>query len=76
MVMIGGILAGLAWVIDSTATTLPMLYIGGAVAGIGAGIVYGTCIGNALKWFAGRRGLAAVLTSAGSAPARQLRSFR
>ncbi|HEY1727433.1 MAG TPA: oxalate/formate MFS antiporter [Candidatus Baltobacteraceae bacterium] len=65
MVMIGGILAGLAWVIDSTATTLPMLYIGGAVAGIGAGIVYGTCIGNALKWFAGRRGLAAGLTSAG-----------
>jgi MFS transporter, OFA family, oxalate/formate antiporter len=65
MVMIGGIFAGLAWVIDSTATTLPMLYIGGAVAGIGAGIVYGTCIGNALKWFAGRRGLAAGLTSAG-----------
>jgi MFS transporter, OFA family, oxalate/formate antiporter len=65
MVMIGGILAGLAWVIDSSATTLPMLYIGGAVAGIGAGIVYGTCIGNALKWFAGRRGLAAGLTSAG-----------
>ncbi|MGA3037204.1 MAG: oxalate/formate MFS antiporter [Vulcanimicrobiaceae bacterium] len=65
MVMIGGILAGLAWVIDSSATTLPMLYIGGAVAGVGAGIVYGTCIGNALKWFAGRRGLAAGLTSAG-----------
>jgi MFS transporter, OFA family, oxalate/formate antiporter len=65
MVLIGGIFAGLAWVIDSAATTLPMLYIGGAVAGIGAGIVYGTCIGNALKWFAGRRGLAAGLTSAG-----------
>jgi len=65
MVMIGGLFAGLAWVIDSQATTLPMLYIGGAVAGVGAGIVYGTCIGNALKWFAGRRGLAAGLTSAG-----------
>jgi OFA family oxalate/formate antiporter-like MFS transporter len=65
MVLIGGIFAGLAWVIDSTATTLPMLYVGGAVAGVGAGIVYGTCIGNALKWFAGRRGLAAGLTSAG-----------
>jgi OFA family oxalate/formate antiporter-like MFS transporter len=65
MVLIGGLLAGLAWVIDSFASSLPMLYLGGAVAGVGAGIVYGTCIGNALKWFAGRRGLAAGLTSAG-----------
>src|ERR1700733_5965020 len=65
MVAIGGVLAGLAWVVDSLATTLPMLYFGGIIAGIGAGIVYGTCIGNALKWFANRRGLAAGLTSAG-----------
>ncbi len=35
------------------------------LAGVGAGIVYGTSIGNALKWFAGRRGLAAGFTSAG-----------
>ena len=33
--------------------------------GIGAGAVYGTCVGNALKWFVGRRGLAAGLTAAG-----------
>jgi len=65
VVLCGGILAGLAWVIDSSATTLPVLYLGGAVAGIGAGMVYGTCIGNALKWFGQRRGLAAGLTSAG-----------
>ena len=65
MVAIGGVLAGLSWIIDSLATTLPMLYLGGIVAGIGAGIVYGTCIGNALKWFGSRRGLAAGLTSAG-----------
>ena len=65
MVAIGGVLAGLSWVVDSLATTLPMLYFGGIVAGIGAGIVYGTCIGNALKWFGSRRGLAAGLTSAG-----------
>src|SRR3984885_2091508 len=65
MVAIGGVLAGLAWIADSLATTLPMLYFGGIIAGIGAGIVYGTCIGNALKWFANRRGLAAGLTSAG-----------
>jgi MFS transporter, OFA family, oxalate/formate antiporter len=65
MVTIGGVLAGLAWIVDSLATSLPMLYFGGIIAGIGAGIVYGTCIGNALKWFANRRGLAAGLTSAG-----------
>jgi OFA family oxalate/formate antiporter-like MFS transporter len=65
MVAIGGVLAGLAWVIDAVAPSLFVLYVGGAVAGVGAGIVYGTCIGNALKWFAGRRGLAAGLTSAG-----------
>ncbi|HEX3468681.1 MAG TPA: oxalate/formate MFS antiporter [Candidatus Elarobacter sp.] len=65
MVACGGVLAGLAWIIDAHAATLPMLYAGGVVAGLGAGIVYGTCIGNALKWFSGRRGLAAGLTSAG-----------
>jgi OFA family oxalate/formate antiporter-like MFS transporter len=65
MVAIGGVLAGLAWIVDSLATTLPMLYFGGILAGVGAGIVYGTCIGNALKWFSNRRGLAAGLTSAG-----------
>ena len=34
-------------------------------SGIGAGAVYGTCVGNALKWFPDRRGLAAGLTAAG-----------
>jgi OFA family oxalate/formate antiporter-like MFS transporter len=65
MVAIGGLLAGTAWIIDGNAHSLVVLYIGGALAGVGAGIVYGTCIGNALKWFSGRRGLAAGLTSAG-----------
>ena len=35
------------------------------ISGIGAGAVYGTCVGNALKWFPDRRGLAAGLTAAG-----------
>ncbi|MFK5047828.1 oxalate/formate MFS antiporter, partial [Klebsiella pneumoniae] len=34
-------------------------------AGIGAGGVYGTCVGNALKWFPDKRGLAAGITAAG-----------
>ena len=42
-----------------------MLYFAAAIGGIGTGCVYGTCVGNALKWFPGRRGLAAGITAAG-----------
>jgi len=65
VVMGGAILVGLSWVMDSFATTLPMLYTASVIAGLGAGCVYGTCVGNALKWFPDRRGLAAGLTAAG-----------
>ena len=65
VVMIGGLLVGIAWAIDSVANSLAVLYAAAALSGIGAGAVYGTCLGNALKWFAGRRGLAAGLTAAG-----------
>ena len=65
VVLWGGILCGLGWVLNSYADTLTMLYIAAAVGGIGAGAVYGTCVGNALKWFPDRRGLAAGLTAAG-----------
>jgi len=65
MVVAGGIFAALGWVINSFAGSLEVLYLGAIFAGIGAGIVYGTCIGNALKWFAGNRGLAAGLTAMG-----------
>jgi OFA family oxalate/formate antiporter-like MFS transporter len=65
VVLAGGVLVGVAWVINSVATSLAMLYVGAALGGIGAGAVYGTCVGNALKWFPDRRGLAAGLTAAG-----------
>ena len=65
VVLIGGILCGLAWVLNSIADSLLVLYIAAAVGGIGAGAVYGACIGNALKWFSDLRGLAAGLTAAG-----------
>jgi MFS transporter, OFA family, oxalate/formate antiporter len=65
VVAFGGIVVAIAWVIDSMATTLPVLYLGAIISGIGAGAVYGTCVGNALKWFPDRRGLAAGLTAAG-----------
>ena len=65
VVFVGGILVGIAWALNSIASDLPTLYIAAAIGGIGAGAVYGTSIGNALKWFPDRRGLAAGLTAAG-----------
>jgi OFA family oxalate/formate antiporter-like MFS transporter len=65
VVLVGSILCGLGWALNSIADSLTMLYIAAAVGGVGAGAVYGTCVGNALKWFPDRRGLAAGLTAAG-----------
>ncbi|MGC2460270.1 MAG: oxalate/formate MFS antiporter [Steroidobacteraceae bacterium] len=65
MIVIGGALCGIAWVINAKADSLAVLYVAAAIGGVGAGAVYGTCIGNALKWFPDRRGLAAGLTAAG-----------
>jgi len=65
VVLVGGALCGLGWVMNSQAATLGMLYAAAAVSGVGAGAVYGTCVGNSLKWFPDRRGLAAGLTAAG-----------
>ena len=65
LVMLGGLLAGLGWIGSGKAETLTALYLSYAVAGIGAGVVYGTAVGGALKWFPDHRGLAAGLTAAG-----------
>src|SRR5215470_4637724 len=65
LVMLGGVLAGLGWVGAGKAESLTALYLSYAFAGLGAGIVYGTAIGSALKWFPDHRGLAAGLTAAG-----------
>src|SRR6185312_11732049 len=51
MIMLGGVMAGLGWVINAYAASLPMLYLGAVVSGVGAGGVYATCVGNAVKWF-------------------------
>ena len=63
--IVGGLLVAAGWTINSMADSLPMLYVGQAIGGIGAGAVYGTCVGNALKWFPDKRGLAAGITAAG-----------
>ena len=65
VVFFGGILCGIGWMMNAHADTLAMLYTAAAVSGVGAGVVYGTCVGNALKWFPDRRGLAAGMTAAG-----------
>ena len=65
VVIVGGILVAIAWVMNSVAASLPVLYFAAAIGGIGTGCVYGTCVGNALKWFPGRRGLAAGITASG-----------
>ncbi len=65
VVMFGGVMIALAWVLNSYADSLVLLYIAAIISGIGAGSVYGTCVGNALKWFPDHRGLAAGATAAG-----------
>src|SRR5437016_13056886 len=65
MISGSGVLVAIAWVINSLADSLLLLYLGAAIGGIGAGVIYGGSVGNALKWFPDRRGLAAGLTAAG-----------
>ena len=68
VIFFGGLLCGLGWWMTSRATELGGIdgyYCAMIVCGIGAGAVYGTCIGNALKWFPDKRGLAAGITAAG-----------
>ncbi len=65
MIMLGGIGVGAGWVVNAYADTLMLLYAGAAISGLGAGSIYATCVGNALKWFPDRRGLAAGVTAAG-----------
>ena len=65
MISGSGVLVAIAWVINSVAESLLLLYLGAAIGGIGAGVIYGGSVGNALKWFPDRRGLAAGLTAAG-----------
>jgi OFA family oxalate/formate antiporter-like MFS transporter len=65
MVAAGGVLVAIGWIINAKAGSLEMLYLGAVVSGIGAGGIYATCVGNAVKWFPDRRGLAVGLTAAG-----------
>ena len=62
---LAGVLCGVGWSGLAFATTLPMLYALYVIAGIGAALVYGGCMGSALKWFTTQRGFAAGVIAAG-----------
>ncbi len=64
-IALGGLMVGIGWVVNSYADSLTLLYIGSAMTGIGAGFIYATCVGIAVRWFPDRRGLAVGLTAAG-----------
>jgi len=63
VVSVGSLAVGAAWVGAGMIHTLSGLYFWYAIGGIGAGAVYGACMGMALKWFPDHRGLAAGLTA-------------
>src|SRR5436305_11982411 len=65
VVMVGGVIVAIGWSLNSLGSSLPMLYVAAIISGVGAGCDYGTCVGNALRWSADRRGLAAGLTAGG-----------
>jgi MFS transporter, OFA family, oxalate/formate antiporter len=63
VVSVGAVLVGLAWVGAGSVHSLSGLYFWYALGGVGAGAVYGACMGLALKWFPDHRGLAAGMTA-------------
>jgi MFS transporter, OFA family, oxalate/formate antiporter len=65
VVAFGGLMVAGGWIINSYAQSLEMLYLGAVVGGTGGGAVYATSVGQAVKWFPDRRGLAVGLTAAG-----------
>jgi MFS family permease len=62
----GGILTGLGWLLASTVTSVPMLYlVYGVIGGVGVGVAYGVPVAVAARWFPDRRGLAVGLALLG-----------
>jgi OFA family oxalate/formate antiporter-like MFS transporter len=58
VVGVGGVLVGLSWVGTGMAQSISALYFWYVIGGLGAGGVYGACVGVILKWFPDARGLA------------------
>ncbi|AIQ42885.1 OFA family MFS transporter [Paenibacillus sp. FSL R7-0297] len=65
-IFIGGAMFGIGFILSGLATAPWMLYITyGVITGIGQGIVYSSTIGNSVKLFPDKRGLAAGIVTAG-----------
>jgi OFA family oxalate/formate antiporter-like MFS transporter len=61
---VGGLLVGLGWIgSGALSPTVQWVWFWYTVGGIGAGAVYGGCMGVAVKWFPDRRGLCAGLVA-------------
>jgi OFA family oxalate/formate antiporter-like MFS transporter len=67
LMTVGALCIALGWFLGGTIARSPFdLYLYyGVIAGTGAGIIYISCVANAVKWFPDRRGLAVGLTAAG-----------
>ncbi len=61
----GGLFVALGWIINSYATSLPNSVSRRRLSGLGAGAVYCTAVGTAVKWFTDHRGLAVGLVAGG-----------
>ena len=62
---IAGVLCGIGWGCLGMVSSLTMFYALYVMAGVGAALIYGGCMGSALKWFTKERGLAAGIIAAG-----------
>jgi OFA family oxalate/formate antiporter-like MFS transporter len=62
---VAGVLCGVGWTGLGMVNSLPALYALYVLAGIGAALIYGGCMGSALKWFTKERGFAAGIIAAG-----------
>jgi OFA family oxalate/formate antiporter-like MFS transporter len=62
---LAGLLCGAGWAGMGMISSLRVLYLLYAMAGVGSAIVYGGSIGSALKWFVDRRGLATGIIASG-----------
>src|SRR5437899_2870139 len=63
IVTLASLLVAVGWIGAGQVNSLPALYVVYAIGGVGAGAVYGGCVGVAMKWFPDRRGLAAGLVA-------------
>ncbi|KJK11409.1 MFS transporter [Burkholderiaceae bacterium 16] len=66
LIALGTVLSGLSWVLAAQVHSVGMLYLSyGVVGGLGTGIVYVGVVGQMVRWFPDRRGLAVGMVAAG-----------